>query len=123
MKGILINAKDKKIEEIEVDGISSMEKAIGGYTETAKMFPAGDALIVDEEGRLKKPPYGFILNMPDSPSDMVYVGNGLIIGSARRGSFSDAKSDIEVVKSSVRFLEKKKTSNYAAKIIKLAKNK
>lgn len=91
-KAIHINAKEQKIEQIEILTLKDMQKSVGGLIEPVPVEdPNGDRLYVDEEGLFKGYNYGFILDGRE------YTGNGLI--SRTKGSDqADCKATIQNIK-------------------------
>jgi hypothetical protein len=98
---IWINAKEKKIELIEIETLKDMQTAVEGYIEDAGTISKHEGitthLYVNEEGRFIKFPYGFLFY------DMLIIGNGLIIGMDREGETASVSIPMEVIKSAVTF--------------------
>jgi len=93
MRAIKIDSGLMVLAEIDVNSLEDMQKAVGGYIETAHHFPNGDTLFVNDNG----------VN-GDSYSDMFIVvqgahqpfaGDGLIVGRAdENGDTTPALSKI-----------------------------
>ena len=76
MRALLIDAAAREIRAVEYEGLRDMQTLLGGYLEVAKQWSNGDVLYVDEEGKLKRNLFGFLL--PDRRD--IYAGNGLVVG-------------------------------------------
>ena len=107
MKAILIDSTAREVREVEVNGLSDMQKQIGGYIEFAYELPYGDVLFVDEEGLLKGLEHWFAFSgRPDRP----FAGNGLIVGREVHdadGDYirtEDVSASAETIAKYVRFL-------------------
>jgi len=78
-KAILIDVAARTITEVECDTLhDGAQKAIGGYIETAHMWPNGDVLFVDEDGLSKPQRHFFRFALRRNPQPL--AGNGIIIG-------------------------------------------
>jgi hypothetical protein len=99
MKGIKIDATNRMVTEVEVNGLSDMQKEVGGYIESAMYLGKQDhVLFVDEEGLLKEGLSSFYFN------GRVFLGNGLIMGfSFKTGNNKDCKMSLKVIKDLVKF--------------------
>lgn len=99
MKAIHINAREKKVVYAEVDrykGLRQLQSMVEGFIEQAGKLPGtGEALWVNEEGLLKRMPYGF--RLAGVPGD--FVGNGAIAFSTR-----DCKATVEAVEAMVEWI-------------------
>ena len=102
MKAILIDTIKKTVEEIEMkNDIEEMQRLIGCeiFTTVGIRLPARDMLYVDDLG-LYNPNKGWfkIFNYPQPLS-----GNGLIIGHTPDGTSRDVQSNVETIRSIVKF--------------------
>lgn len=78
-KAILIDAAARTVTVVDCDTVNNgCQKAVGGYIETAHMWPNGDVLFVDEDG-LTKPQRHFFRFLP-RPNPQPLGGNGIIVG-------------------------------------------
>lgn len=80
MRAIFINAKEDKVEEVEVSGLKDMQHYVEGYIEVAMEITGNNTLYVNEEGLLLGLNYGFQYEGGHQP----FMGNGLICGIDRR---------------------------------------
>ena len=95
MRAIWIDAKSKTVSEVQVHTLEDWHRYVGcGYVEIAQRLSTGDALLVDEEGLLRKRDERFYFG------GKLYVGNGLIVG---RGDDDEAEVSVEVVRDLVVF--------------------
>jgi len=102
MKAILINTIDKTVTEVELkNNIHEMQRLINCecFTTVPIRLPARDMLYVDDEG-LFNPNKGWfkIFNYPQPLS-----GNGLIVGHTADGHSRDVQSNVETIRSIVKF--------------------
>jgi hypothetical protein len=101
---IWINAKDKKIESVEINGIEDMQKCVEGYVEDvcaiARTKKLTTHLYANEEGRFKKFPYGFRFN-----NRLDIIGNGLIVGIGEEGDTESVEFSVKEVQSLFTFLD------------------
>jgi hypothetical protein len=105
-KAIHIDAENKRVLPIEIGSLEDMQKAVGGYIETAARFKQGDYLFVDEEGLLKPVKFGFGIQFPGTGDAGIYAGNGLITGPADEdGNETDTTITIEEIEKQIEFLE------------------
>ena len=83
VKAIHINAKEKRIELMEIeDSLERLQAAVEGPIESAGKIGNG-LMYVNEEGLLEPKEYGFVL------SGRSYYGNGLIVGLDSKGDSKD----------------------------------
>jgi hypothetical protein len=76
-KAWLIDVAAREIRAVEVDGLASWQKLVGGPIELAWQWDTGDVLYVDEEGLFK--PQRHFFRLADR-GDYPFAGNGLVIG-------------------------------------------
>lgn len=94
MRAIIIDAKQRQIREIEVNGtLACLQAAVGGLIEEAFMTGLPDVLFVNEEGLINGTKYGFILEGAMQP----LIGDGIIIGHDGRGGLVDAKVSLDAI--------------------------
>lgn len=102
--GILINATDKTIKTVQVDGLEEMCKALGcERVDRAAIGEKDDTdLWVDDEGLYNSKDFFYYegLHQP-------FAGNGLILGANEEGDTVSTKLTLEEVKKYVRFLDAK----------------
>jgi hypothetical protein len=104
MKAILINTLTKTVTEIEMkNDIQVMQRLIGCevFTTVPLRLPDRDMLYVDDEGLFDLTKGFFkIFNYPQPLS-----GNGLIMGHTADGHSRNVQSNVETIRSIVKFLE------------------
>jgi len=102
MRAIFINAKNRTVEEINLNPkntLKSLQECVEGLIELAVRFDNRDDLFINEEGLLIQFPYGFLYG------NYVFVGNGVIAGhNPRTGETTGATTDIKEVRKAVRWL-------------------
>ena len=79
MRAVKINSKDRCIEEVEFDGLTSMQRHVGGLIEPIRIETPelkDHEVLVDEEGMCKDVAYGFLIKGGNQP----YAGDGLVVG-------------------------------------------
>lgn len=94
MKALLINPKERKVTEIELDGsLDSYYKAMDCTTFAVPIqFDNDDALYVDDDGVFKpRPLYGF----KKKEWEYAIFGNAIIVGTDAEGNSIDCKSKPE----------------------------
>lgn len=75
---IHIDAKRRTVRHVESTGeLAQLQALVGGSIELGHAWGTGDVLFVDEAGKLKGRPEGFILL--DVPHDE-FAGSGVIVG-------------------------------------------
>jgi hypothetical protein len=100
-KAILIDAYTREVKQVEVGGLSDMQKAVQGYIESAGCSPNGDTLFVNEEGLLQDPTHFFML---EKLRPMPLAGNGLLVGGETQdGELTDVHATVEDVQTQVKF--------------------
>jgi len=100
MKAIFIDSENKEIKEIEVTGLSDMQRCVNGLIEQAVTI-RNNVIFVDEEGLFKHYEIWFSYD-----HSRPFAGNGLVIGyDLNTGDEIDTSMDIEEVKSKVTFLD------------------
>ena len=79
MKALHINVRDRTVTEVPFAGLEDLQRLVGGFIELAHLWPNGDTLFVDEEGRLehKFSGVGFALRLAPVRS---HAGNGVVVG-------------------------------------------
>lgn len=103
MRAIKIDAKEKTITEIQIDGLDDLQKAVGGWITFALEFENQDTLYVDDEGLLKNPED--FQHWVEQGEHRVFAGNGIIQGTSVNGDGVDAKSTIEEIKEKLCFID------------------
>lgn len=78
MKAISINSATQTVRVVEYNGLSDLQRLVGGSIEVAYQWPNGDVLYVDEEGLLKPQEHFFLLA---ERSDQPLAGDGVIVGA------------------------------------------
>ena len=101
-KAILIDAKNREIREVEVDGLKDIYRELGVQLIQVGTYLANeDVVYVDEEGLYGDTSAWFVIEGGHQP----FVGNGLVIGTnPRTGEDVDAVATVEDIKSKVKFL-------------------
>jgi len=104
MRSIKIDARNKTVEEIELDDkdtLGGMQKVVGGYIEVAHN-DGKNTLYVDEEGLYKGGQDFFTYDGAHQP----FVGNGLWCGvNHKNGKTVKCTLTVEEVRSKVRFMD------------------
>jgi Domain of unknown function (DUF3846) len=103
MRAIIINAKDRTINETQIDGsLKSLQQIVGGLIQ-----PVYDGLddnhhcYVNEEGLLDGPQHFFMFKDGHQP----LAGNGVIVGSANVGDEAPCTLPLDWVKERVTFMD------------------
>ncbi len=78
------------------------------YIEAPHRLENDDIVFVDEEGMLKECNHFFYILGAPQP----YAGSGLILGDAGMGESGDAESELEEIKSRVKFLSLSQAINF-----------
>lgn len=113
MKAILINAFTRKISYVNVEQGDNELQSIYEHLE-CQMIEAplylenSDIVFVDEEGLLKECNHFFYILGAQQP----YAGSGLILGTMRNGDSTDAESELDEIKSRVKFLSLHQAINF-----------
>ncbi len=111
MKAIKIDAVNRKIEEIDIDGLPDMQAAVGGLIEIGHHFrPSADIIYVDEEGLLKEPDNFFAIEH----ETQLLAGNGLIVGTGHQGEEKEPEITIEYVQKHVLWMDAMTVALYMA---------
>jgi hypothetical protein len=103
---IWINAKDKKIESVEINELADMQRCVEGYVEDVgaiartKNRKLTTHLYANEEGRFEKFPYGFRFN-----NNVDIIGNGLIVGIGKEGDTESVELSVKEIEKLVTFLD------------------
>ena len=107
MKAILINATERSVKEVEINGdLQSWYSSIDcDMVEVACYLPSSNLLLVDEEGLLKQKSEFF------SYDKSIFAGNGLIVGTNDDGDTSDATLDLNDVSIKVKFYDRNELLN------------
>ena len=96
---ILINAKDRIIDEIQCTDYKDIQKLIDcGCFTTGHSFNNNDTLYVDDEGLINGTTHGFYFN------GRLLAGNGLVCGANDEGENADVKHRIGQIENMVQFL-------------------
>jgi len=102
-KAILIDVENQKIDFVEVPTTNVLQEIytfIGCDLMECATYIGDDALMVDEEGRLKDGLRMFYLE-----GYGVLYGNGLIIGNDSHGEMDDCSTSLKDVQDNVTFLD------------------
>jgi hypothetical protein len=79
--------EDRPLYKVAIDGLTSMQEAVGGLIEFVDLGPIGASLIVPEEGKLKREPINrratliWWLLFPSAVHVDVIVGPALMVGA------------------------------------------
>lgn len=97
MRAILIDAKNRTVNEIDIErGLPAMYAAIGcDLVELVRMGDGYD-LWIDEEGAINGTDYGFIFGSQ-------YCGNGLLLDSDDDGECQPSTASLAFVRACVAF--------------------
>ena len=98
MRALKIDVEKKSVEEVEVNGLIDLQKAVDGYICQATRFPLHDILYVDDEGLLKTPKLFFSVFVSDFPAPRVFAGNGILVGGTEEGDSAPCKLSLDVLK-------------------------
>jgi hypothetical protein len=85
MKAILIEVSAQDIRAADYDDYKDLQDMVGGLLTTAKTWPSGDLLFVDDEGLLKRQAHFFRIAGRDQP----FAGNGVVVGPDRYDDAGD----------------------------------
>ena len=108
MRAIKIDVVKKEVYDVEIDSsIKSIYGHLGVecFCQVGKRFPNGDMLLVDDNGLIIDSPIG-AFEIGQYPQ--VLSGHGLFIGTDGIGETANAQSDLEFIKTIVRFSETSK---------------
>lgn len=98
MKAILINAKDKKIEEVEIEhSLENIYKTMGVQSIEAGFYIGKNCCYIDEEGFVNGSRHVFYYG------DHTMFGNGLMVGTDDKGNDIDCMLSIEDVEEYISF--------------------
>jgi len=104
MKAIKIDVDNKTVYEVEVNGLSDIQRQVGGLI-TSPVVEADyfkkDCLYVDDEGLLKPVKGYFLIEGAYQP----FAGNGIIVGLNEEGESIDCFVKLDRIKSAVRFVD------------------
>lgn len=100
MRAIKVDAFERTITEVQVDGLKDMQAAVDGYIQIALELPNGDTIFVNEEGLLK----GWDAWIYYEGQMQPWIGSAIIVGHDGEGESIDAKSTVEEIKNNIRFL-------------------
>jgi len=103
-KAILIDVFNRTITETIVNGLGDLQKAVGGYIETATRDEKNGKevdVFVDEEGLFK---YNHFFEYRGAHQP--FAGNGIVVGANAAGETIDCPMTINEVKAKVRFLSR-----------------
>lgn len=103
MKAVLINSKNRTVEDVEYNGdYRQIYTLIGcGCFTVVRDLPANDDLFVDDEGLLHLTGDTPFFTVPWYPTPL--AGSGLILNSTEDGESADAKHDASFYRQHVRF--------------------
>ena len=97
MNAIFIDAQNQTVSMIEVENdLQAMYDKIGCLLVQTVPF-AGENIVCDEEGRLKRWTAGFELG------DWRIVGNAPIVGDTEDGDFADTSLSVDAIMEQIRF--------------------
>lgn len=117
MRAIKIDVTKKEIYEVEItDDIKTIYKHLGCdcFCQVGRGLKSGDMLLVDDNGLLHEKPIGaFTFGTYPQPLS----GHGIFIGTDEAGETIDAQSDIEFIRTQVRFTDVKNLPEPEFKII------
>lgn len=109
MRALLIDPAGVSIVEIDIPQtdhdiatqLNALRTLVGGHLEIGYRFPnGGDAVLIDEEGKLKEPRFFFWIRGCAEP----FAGRGLVVGSEdANGDITPAISSVEGLRRNVRF--------------------
>lgn len=102
MRCIVIDAVKREIREEQMTEptLAFMQKAVDGYICLALHLDDANVLFVDDEGFLKPPSVGFMVQ----GARQDYAGSGIICGVNRLGETIGATIPLDQVKALVRFI-------------------
>ena len=103
MRAIVINAKDRTITEIEIDGsLESLQRIVGGLIEPVTQGLDGTHhCYVNEEGLLDHPRHFFMFRGGHQP----LAGNGVILALTEDGEEAPCTLPLEWVAERVSFMD------------------
>lgn len=106
MKGILIDAVNREIKEVEHNNIGDCYQLIGcGLVEVAGYFDNEDCVYCDEEGMLKYSTCGLDgFEIDFGTHKNVVAGNGLVVGTDYEGETVACVSTLDDIKKVVTFV-------------------
>jgi hypothetical protein len=99
MKAIKIDVSQQAVYEVDVFGLESMQRQVGGLLETAMNIDT-DCIYVNEEGLFGNNDKWFNFDGSHQP----FAGHGLVVGTDDNGRTIAPKITVDEVKSKVRFL-------------------
>lgn len=105
LRGILINPKNKTVEEIQIDNADCSTIATTIGAELVELVRVGrfDDLWLDEEGLLQSPnPHGYFIWRGAS---QIFAGRGLILGHDREGESISTRAPVDLVRAAVEFID------------------
>lgn len=105
MRGIFIDAVNRKVEEVQIKNeLHAFYDRLGCRMIQCISIGGGHLVIVDEEGRLRDWRAGFRF-----PGSEGIAGNGLIVCDDGEGDFTDAQAPVELFEICTQFLDLSKT--------------
>lgn len=104
IKGILIDAVNREIREVEVEGLAGLQGAVGGLIAIGHSFTdvndmETDTIFVDDEGLLKGPKHFFVVEGAYQP----FAGSGIVVGVSEEGDSTSTTQTLDMIKSKVVF--------------------
>lgn len=106
---LVIDAKRREVSEGCISDLASMQELVGGNIQRGQILDNGDEVFVNEEGLFGSPTAFFYIDGGAQP----FAGNGFITGQATRaGNTTNAKSDLEKIKSQIRFLNNREVQAF-----------
>ncbi len=105
LKLIFIDARKKEISLLKVERkneFSELQRLVEGYAQIVVNLDDGNDIYSDEDGLMKNYRYGF--SLLHNPSQ-IYVGNGVVLRSDKKGESIDTSISVEMLKLVVRFHE------------------
>lgn len=118
IKGILINVKDRKIEEVEFENsLKGVYEKLGCDCVTTVPYPFDEKheIIVDDESLLKPLQNFFTFNPEDIEES--YCGNGLIVSWDDEGNWQSHNLNPEEILRRLSFLRYYRTSEGVVSVI------
>jgi hypothetical protein len=104
MRAIVINAEQRAVSEVEIDGsLKSLQQVVGGLIDA--VYPGLEGTdhhcYVNDEGLLNNPQHFFMLRNGHQP----LAGNGVILSTTGEGEEAPSTLSVEWVKERVTFMD------------------
>lgn len=125
MKVLFINATEKIISEVEINGEDTLHESyrlIGcELVEAPIIFDEEDTIYVDEEGLYKDDQPGFQLTIPPNGeykgSIWEFSGNGIVLGTDEEGNSISPKMGIEYLASMIEWRTIEEINTYRESVL------